>query len=55
MTDDQRPIVLSVEQALSMPYATLRFVHLGWRVIRVLPEQVPNGTALAYCMAAMGR
>jgi len=32
---DQRPIVLSVEQALSMPYATLRFVHLGWRVIRI--------------------
>lgn len=27
--------VLSIEQALSMPYATLRFVHLGWRVIRV--------------------
>ncbi|MFH0943612.1 MAG: CaiB/BaiF CoA-transferase family protein [Planctomycetota bacterium] len=30
-----RRTVLSVEQALSMPYATLRFVHLGWRVIRV--------------------
>jgi len=28
-------VVLSVEQALSMSYATLRFVHLGWRVIRV--------------------
>lgn len=28
-------IVLSVEQALTMTYATLRFVHLGWRVIRV--------------------
>ena len=27
--------VLSVEQALSMSYATLRMVHLGWRVIRV--------------------
>jgi crotonobetainyl-CoA:carnitine CoA-transferase CaiB-like acyl-CoA transferase len=24
-----------MEQALSMPYATLRFVHLGWRVIRI--------------------
>ncbi len=34
MTRNQ-PVVLSVEQALSMPYATLRFVHLGWRVIRV--------------------
>ena len=31
----QRPVVLSVEQALSMSYATLRMVHLGWRVIRV--------------------
>jgi len=27
--------VLSMEQALSMTYATLRFVHLGWRVIRL--------------------
>ena len=32
---DPRPVVLSVEQALSMSYATLRFAHLGWRVIRV--------------------
>ncbi len=30
-----RRVVLSVEQALSLPYATLRFAHLGWRVIRV--------------------
>jgi len=28
-------IVVSVEQALSMSYATLRFRHLGWRVIRI--------------------
>lgn len=27
--------MLSMEQALSMPYATLRFVQLGWRVIRI--------------------
>lgn len=27
--------VLSMEQALSMTYATLRFVQLGWRVIRL--------------------
>ena len=27
--------VISMEQALSMTYATLRFVHLGWRVIRL--------------------
>lgn len=28
-------VVLSVEQALALPYATLRCVHQGWRVIRV--------------------
>ena len=33
--------VLSMEQALSMTYATLRFVHLGWRVIRL--EATPVG------------
>jgi len=27
--------VISMEQALSMPYATLRFAQLGWRVIKV--------------------
>ncbi|MCC6609761.1 MAG: CoA transferase [Burkholderiales bacterium] len=31
----KRKTVLSLEQALSMPYATLRFVQLGWRVIRI--------------------
>ncbi len=31
----KRPVVLSLEQALSLPYGTLRFVHLGWRVIRI--------------------
>jgi crotonobetainyl-CoA:carnitine CoA-transferase CaiB-like acyl-CoA transferase len=31
----RKPIVLSLEQALSLPYATQRFVQLGWRVIRV--------------------
>ena len=31
----KRRTVLSMEQALSMPYATLRFVQLGWRVIRI--------------------
>ena len=36
------PIVLSVEQALSMPYATQRFVQLGWRVIRVEATPVPG-------------
>jgi itaconate CoA-transferase len=34
--------VLSVEQALTMTYATLRMVHLGWRVIKVEPTPVPG-------------
>jgi len=33
----RRPVVLSVEQALSMSYATSRFAQLGWRVIRAEP------------------
>lgn len=33
--------ILSLEQALSMPYATLRFAQLGWRVIRI--EATPTG------------
>ncbi len=36
--------VLSLEQALSMPYATLRFAQLGWRVIRI--EATPIGNRL---------
>jgi crotonobetainyl-CoA:carnitine CoA-transferase CaiB-like acyl-CoA transferase len=36
--------VLSLEQALSMPYATLRFVQLGWRVIRI--EALGSGRGL---------
>jgi len=35
-------IVVSVEQALSMSYATLRFRHLGWRVIRIEPTPRPG-------------
>jgi crotonobetainyl-CoA:carnitine CoA-transferase CaiB-like acyl-CoA transferase len=38
----KRRTVLSVEQALSMSYATLRMVHLGWRVIRVEATPVPG-------------
>jgi len=33
--------VVSMEQALSLSYATLRFVQLGWRVIRL--EATPSG------------
>ncbi|MEQ1805435.1 MAG: CoA transferase, partial [Burkholderiaceae bacterium] len=36
--------VLSMEQALSLPYATLRFAQLGWRVIRI--EATPSGKGL---------
>ncbi|MCP4188978.1 MAG: CoA transferase [Gammaproteobacteria bacterium] len=36
--------ILSLEQALSMPYATLRFAQLGWRVIRI--ESTPRGESL---------
>ena len=33
--DVKRYTVLSMEQALSLPSATLRFAQLGWRVIRI--------------------
>lgn len=36
--------VLSMEQALSLPYATLRFAQLGWRVIRI--EATGRGAGL---------
>ena len=36
------PVVLTLEQALSMSFATLRMVHEGWRVIRVEPTPVPG-------------
>ena len=35
-------VVLSMEQALTMTYATLRCVHLGWRVIRIEPTPQPG-------------
>ncbi|RLD22565.1 MAG: CoA transferase, partial [Bacteroidetes bacterium] len=31
----ERKTILSLEQALTLPYATQRFAQLGWRVIRV--------------------
>ncbi len=42
MPDTDPPVVLSLEQALSLPYGTLRFVHLGWRVIRIESTPVPG-------------
>ena len=35
-------VVLSMEQALTMTYATLRFVHQGWRVIKLEPTPLPG-------------
>ncbi len=35
--------VLAMEQALSMTYATLRFVQLGWRVIRLEGTPIADG------------
>jgi len=40
----KQKVVLSLEQALSLPYATLRFAQLGWRVIRI--ESTPGGDKL---------
>lgn len=31
----EKKTILSLEQALALPYATQRFVQLGWRVIRI--------------------
>ena len=36
----KRKTIISVEQALTLTYATLRFVHLGWRVIKLEPTPV---------------
>ena len=35
-------VVLSIEQALTLTYTTLRFVHLGWRVIKLEPTPIPG-------------
>ena len=39
----KRRTVVSMEQALSLTYATLRFVQLGWRVIRLEPTPYGGG------------
>jgi len=54
-SDAARPVVLSVEQALSLPYATLRFVHLGWRVIRVEATPIPGRRAKGDPNRSIGR
>lgn len=35
MTNKPMKTILSLEQALALPYVTQRFVQLGWRVIRI--------------------
>lgn len=35
-------VVLSAEQALTLTYATQRFIHLGWRVIKLEPTPIPG-------------
>ncbi len=50
-----RPVVLSVEQALSMSYATLRLVHEGFRVIRVEATPVAGRPAAGDPNRSIGR
>lgn len=50
-----RPTVLSVEQALSMPYGTLRMVELGWRVIRLEPTARPGARTKGDPNRSVGR
>lgn len=48
-------MVLSVEQALSMSYATLRLVHEGFRVIRVEATPLPGRPAVGDPNRSIGR
>ncbi len=41
----ERKTILSLEQALALPYATERFVQLGWRVIRIEAPQEKDENA----------
>ncbi len=52
---EHRPIILSLEQALSLPSATLRFVHQGWRVIRVEATPIPGRRSRGDPNRAIGR
>ena len=38
----KRRTILSLEQALTLPYATQRFAQLGWRVIRIESGGLPG-------------
>ena len=41
----RRRTILSLEQATALPYATMRFVQLGWRVIRIEATGEPGAQA----------
>ena len=46
MIPSKQVTVLSLEQALALPYATERFVQMGWRVIRIeTPAENPGENA----------
>ncbi len=46
MQPEKQITILSLEQALALPFATQRMVHQGWRVIRVeTPAQESGGNA----------
>jgi len=46
LQDKKNITVLSLEQALALPFATERMVHLGWRVIRIeAPAEEGGGNA----------
>ncbi len=51
----RQPVVLSLEQALSMSYATLRMVHMGWRVIRLEATPVPGRKTMGDPNRSIGR
>ncbi len=42
----QQKTILSLEQALTLPYATERFAQLGWRVIRIEATGRPGQTSV---------
>ena len=47
----KRQTVLSLEQALSLPSATLRFAQLGWRVIRIESTPTEKNAGLSFTAA----
>ncbi len=54
-TEDRTPVVLSVEQALSLSYGTLRCVHQGFRVIRLEPTPIEGSPRAGDPNRSIGR